>query len=102
MEGKMEDIEKRGLPRYLEMYLNYKVSDSETKAIDTELYKEIPNDLKEYVDHLVDSIEVSDVKKFDEYPITYKERVVEEIEENSEESESDDDDDGNDDVQSIH
>ena len=91
MENTMEDIERRGLPRYLEMYLNYKVSDSESKAIDTELYKEIPNDLKEYVDHLVDSTEVEDVKKFDEYPIAYKERVVEEIEENSEESEPDDD-----------
>ena len=88
MENTMEDIERRGLPRYLEMYLNYKVSDSETKAIDTELYKEIPNDLKEYVDHLVDSTEVEDVKKFDEYPISYKERVVEETEENSENQES--------------
>lgn len=86
MEITMEDIERRGLPRYLEMYLNYKVSDSDSKTIDAELYKEIPNDLKEYVDHLVDQTEVEDVKKFDEYPITYKERVFDEIEEHKDDT----------------
>ena len=75
----MEDIEKRGLPRYLTAYLNYKLGNIIT--INEELYKEVPNDLKEYIDCIVDEKEIFDPGKFIGYPITYKEEIIEEKEE---------------------
>ena len=66
----MEDIEKRGLPKYFTEYVNYKAGNF--NSIDTELYKELPNDLKEYVDRIIAESAVSSV----EYPTTFKEYIT--------------------------
>lgn len=73
----MEDIVKRGLPVYFTTYLNYKLGNIAT--ISKELYKELPNDLKEYVDCLVDGTEGVDFSKFIGYPVAYEEYVAEKI-----------------------
>ena len=56
----MENIEERGLPGYFRMYLDYKTGDID--SIPAEVFKELPNDLKEYIDHLIDSTELEATK----------------------------------------
>ena len=75
----MEDIEKRGLPKYLTAYLNYKLG--VVNSIPEELYNEVPNDLKECIDCIAEGKEVPDPSILASYPIYFKEEIIEEVEE---------------------
>lgn len=75
----MEDIEQRGLPLYLRAYLNAKLG--VVNSIPEELYKEVPNDLKECIDCIAEGKAVPDPSILASYPIYFKEEIVEEVEE---------------------
>ena len=77
----MDDIERRGLPKYLTAYLNYKLGI--VNSIPEELYKEVPNGLKECIDCIAEGKEVPDPSILASYPIYFKEEIIEEVEEHS-------------------
>lgn len=75
----MNDIDKRGLPKYLTAYLNYKLGNSLT--INEELYREVPNDLKEYIDCVAEGKEPPNSGSLAGYPVIFKEEIAEKVEE---------------------
>lgn len=90
----MEDINKRGLPKYLIAYIEYKkevAKEVATAALKELAAKETPAVVKEYIDYLfatkVDEAEVDPPapEKLAEIPIAYKEYALEEIAELQEE-----------------
>jgi hypothetical protein len=104
----MESVDRRGLPKYLIAYIEYKkeVAQEVANAALKELAaKETPALVKEYVDYLFTTlfdeqeVELENPGRFAEIPTVYKEYTVEEINELKENSNSNND---NDNTQSIH
>lgn len=83
----MNDIDRRGLPKYLIAYIEYKkevAQEVEGAALKELAAKETPALVKEYIDYLfattIDGATIEVEKgKFNEIPISYKEYALEEI-----------------------
>ena len=88
----MNDINRRGLPKYLVAYIEYKkevAKEVATAALKELAAKETPAFVKAYIDYLfktmVDEAEADMPENTIEIPIAYKEYALEEIAELQEE-----------------